>query len=221
MRSLGRAVVAALAVLLASLGSAAAEAPSRGLRPGKLCVGLQAVQNTFDAMRVGDVRPTQHSDFGGRVELTYAATHWVEVTASGYRGVSHFDFDTAFDKGKGRDSDWAVEAGSNLVIGQTESMRVLIGGAYFYGEARSRTTIDSPTVQTITLEGPRTFMAGGRARAVVTRQLFGPLEGVLQLDVGVMRARGHARPSGVLYEWNGRTFDAALGLRAALFRGRE
>jgi hypothetical protein len=220
MKCCGRAMAAALVLLLVPIVACAAETAARGLRPGAFSLGVHAVQHTFDAMRVGDVRPTQHSDFGGRAEIAYAALPWLEVTASAYRGVSHFDFDTAFDKGKGRDSDWSVDIGSDLLLGQTGSARVFIGGAYFYGEARSRTTIDNPTMETITLEGPRTFMAGGTARLLATRQLFGRVEGVAQLSTGVMRARGHARPSGILYEWNGRTFSAALGLRTELLSGR-
>lgn len=38
---------------------------------GRVSLGIQGMEHTLDAMRFGDLRPTQHSDFGGRLELNY------------------------------------------------------------------------------------------------------------------------------------------------------
>jgi hypothetical protein len=211
--------------LLAATATASAHGPSQEerLRPGRLTLGVQAVQHTFDAMRVGEIRPTPHSNFGGRVEVGYALLPWAEVAVSAYRGLSHFDFDTAFETGEGRDSDWSVDGGPNLLVGNMGPVRLLLGGTIFYGESRSKTTIILPRSMfgPLTAEGPRTFMLGGAARLMVTRTLFGPVEGVLHLQAGVMQARGHLRPSGNLYEWNGSSFGAGLGLRVAVIGGKE
>jgi hypothetical protein len=211
----------AVVVFLLAVAEAPALAGEGDSRMGGLSIGVQAVEHTFDAMRVGDVRPTQHSDFGGRVEIVYSPWSWLELTTSGYKGVSHFDFDTGSEKGRGRDSDWSVDIGPNVLLGRSKSVRAYVGGVFFYGEARSKTSISNPTwvpETTVVLQGPRTFMVGGAARLVGVVRVVEHLEGVVQLNAGVMQARAHARPSGVQYEWNGRSFSAAAGLRLVLFR---
>ena len=200
-----------------------AGAVSAGLPQGSLNLGVHGVQHTFDAMRVDEVRPTQHSDFGGRVEIAYAALPWLEVGVSAYRGASHFDFDTAFERGNGRDWDWSVDVGASLLITSTDRLQVLIGGTVLYGEAQSSTVVSyqGPTGGSITLDGPRTYMVGGTGKLMATLALVDRLHGVLQVNSGVVQARGHALASGDLYNWNGRTLSVALGLRYALLRGRR
>ena len=195
------------------------------LRVGALKLGVHVVQHSFDAMRQDEVRPARHTDFGGRVDVAYAAMTWLEVAVSGYRGVSHFDFDTAFESGHGRDSDWSVDIGPNVLLGRARSVKVLLGGMFFYGEARSETSIDvqggSGTVFTIHLEGPRTYMVGGGARLLATMDIVERIEGVLQLSSGVFQAHAQSRASGDLYNWNGGSVALSMGIRIGMLRGRS
>ena len=185
---------------------------------GKLSMGIQGLQHTLDAMRYGDLRPTQHTDFGVRVELSYGVWRGVGLSVAGHQARSHFHYDTGFEQGNWRDSDWGIEVGPTFRVGDIGRAEVLLGGSLFYVEAQSRLTVRD-TFGSHPIDGPETFMVGGTGRLVLNVPLFSRLEGTTQLGVGVVKARAKAPGSGNLYEWNGRSLGAALGLRVVLLRG--
>lgn len=211
----GRILLTFLSIGLGSGHGAFAEE----VAPGRLSLGVQGMEHTLDAMRFGDLRPTLHSDFGGRLELTYGIYPKVEVSLAGYRGRSHFHYDTGFEKGEWRDSDWIIELGPNVWVGEAGPAGLLLGGSVLYGEARSRLTVRDP-VASFQFDGPTTFMVGGMGRLTVLVPLLSRLEGTVQLGAGVMKARAKDSRSGNLFEWNGRMFSATVGLRAIIMRGK-
>lgn len=189
-------------------------------RTGRLTVGVLAVEHTLDAMRFGDVRPTQHTDFGGRLEVAYAVTPVIELSVAGSAGRSHFHHDTGFEKGDWKDSDWSVEVGPNFHVGSAGRAMFAIGGCLSYGEGRSHLTVRNQ-LESFRFDGPVTFMVGGKGGLGVVVPLLSRIDGIVRLSAGVVRARARAAPSGNLFEWNGRSLTAEMGIRVALLSGDE
>lgn len=190
-------------------------------REGKLSIGVSGLQHTLDAIRFGDLRPAQHSDFGGRAELLYSVVPEFSVVLAGHRARSHFHYDTGFEKGNWRDSDWGVELGPDLHLARMGGTRLSIGGSAFYGEARSRLSIANPGIGSAEFDGPTTFLVGGRGVMTVSHSLLSRLEGAVQLGCGLYKARARAVPSGNLYEWNGRSVTVTAGLRFIVIPRRD
>jgi hypothetical protein len=170
-------------------------------------------------MRFGDLQPTQHTNFGGRLGVAYAVSRQFELTFSGYKGRSHFHYDAAYEKGDSRSTDWMVEFGPNVIFGQAGRAAFLIGGTILYGEARSKLTVTDATNQYY-FDGPPTFLVGGRGKLSIVVALASRFQGLVQLGAGVAKAHAKTAPSGNLFEWNGRTVSASIGIRAVILKGR-
>jgi hypothetical protein len=170
-------------------------------------------------MRFGDLQPTQHTNFGGRLGVAYAASRQFELSLSGYKGRSHFHYDTGYEKGDWRNTDWMVEFGPNIILGEAVRAAFMIGGSVLYGEARSKLTI-TDAISQYQFDGPPTFFVGGRGKLSIIVPLATRFQGLVQVGAGVAKAHAKGPLSGNLFEWNGRTVSASIGIRTIIARGR-
>lgn len=183
---------------------------------GTLLVGIALAQGVSDRLSVSDIRPQTRGEWGGRVGLDYQFSERWAASLAGQVGGSWFDFNGFAVSGRIVDASWGVRAGVDRLIPIGGAPRLSIGIGLEYGEARS--WLDNLT---ISQKGPHNYTVGGSGRVGISSPFLARFQVYGELLQSYYR--GHARDeiSGSSYNWLGRSFTGAVGVRFALARGHS
>ncbi len=195
---------------LASIAGAS-EAPGAGA----FLVGIRLEQTNSDRLSVGDIRPQGRGEWGGGVSLDYQFAERWAANLTGHIGGSWFDFNGFAVSGKIVDANWAVRAGVDRLIPLAGGSALLFGTGFEYGEARS--WLDNLT---ISQQGPHNYLVGGSARVGISSPPCGRLMLYGEALQTFYKAHASDGASGTKYNWLGRSFTGAIGMRFILGRGR-